>query len=306
MVVIRAGEKIVSHSVVDFVDLTTNGLTLKLGIIGSLVTDPNFRKRGFGRQCIEKCLELSVEQGCDISVLWTYDYDFYRKLNFERAGHEICAYLEKSSFSKQDGVLFAEESLAAGPKLAAETLDLYNSHSVRVSRSRELQEQYLKIPKVRFFAARNAEGKLLAYTFEGKGADLTACLHDWAGPTDIVSNLFHFAKEKLGTTVIVMIPGYRADVAARLEPVAKRVARNPFGMIQILNHEAIIEKLTTAEPTDVGSLLSAYRKLNGPLQAPGFFFGDLDLNEVQLTIDEKRVYEKYLPIPIWVWGMDAV
>lgn len=308
MTIIRVGEKIASHSLIDVVDLSVEGMHLKVGMIGSVVTDPEFRKRGLGRQCIEKCVAMSQENDCDLNVLWTYEYGYYRKVGFERAGHETCVYLDKSQFLPQAGIVFSEEDVVQNTNLAKEIIELYNTHGVRVERSVELQSRYLTIPKIRVFSARDERGKLLAFAFEGKGADLNSCLHDWAGPADVVANLFHYAKEKLGSNVIIMIPGHRTDITALLEPVAERVARNPFGMVRILNHSRIIQEMTSSNPKDADGLMKLVEKQKqiDPLSVSRFFFGDLDFEAAKFTAAEKELYLKYLPLPIWIWGLDAV
>src|SRR5690606_19391553 len=49
----------------------------------------SYRKQGLSGTTMKACVETAEMMGCEIAILWTDLYDFYRKLGFELAGSEI-------------------------------------------------------------------------------------------------------------------------------------------------------------------------------------------------------------------------
>ena len=66
MSIITEDEKIVSHAVLKTFVVKTPHAILKVGAIGSVVTDPEHRQKGHSTSNINKCLELAEKQGARV------------------------------------------------------------------------------------------------------------------------------------------------------------------------------------------------------------------------------------------------
>ena len=89
MRIITEDEKVISHAVLKPIIVKTPVCIFKIAAIGSVVTQATHRGQGFSTKVIEECLAEAKAQDCDLSILWTNLYDFYRKLGFELAGNEV-------------------------------------------------------------------------------------------------------------------------------------------------------------------------------------------------------------------------
>ena len=67
----------------------------KVGALGSVITQNEYRNQGLSQSIVNDCLQSMAEQNCDLAILWTNLYDFYRKLGFELAGSEISLVVDK-------------------------------------------------------------------------------------------------------------------------------------------------------------------------------------------------------------------
>ena len=77
--VITEGSEILSHAVLRPLILKTPAGLLKVGGIGSVVTHSQYRAQGLSSKILEDCLAAAKEQACDIAILWTDLFDFYRR-----------------------------------------------------------------------------------------------------------------------------------------------------------------------------------------------------------------------------------
>jgi len=167
-------------------------LRLRGGLIGSVATHPEHRRRGLGTRLLRRAEETLLERGCRFALLWADDPGFYLERGYVPFGRE------------HDYILVSElrEALPA-PRgvrpLRSEDVPflhrIHERHSVRAHRSPEEMAALLAVPGmltlVRERAASPTHPSLpVAYACLGRGRDLGDAIHDWGGePEDVLALL---------------------------------------------------------------------------------------------------------------------
>ena len=317
MSIIMDDEKIVSHAVLKPMIVKTPLCIFKIAGIGSVVTDPEHRQKGLSSKNIQNCVALAQQQDCDMVILWTDQFDFYRRFGFELAGMEQTYVLEKKLEVKNKKLKFLSDT-----KVDAEAiLKLYSQHTVHSVRTVEDIRNFLKIPNSRLYTAWNEYNQLVAYAVEGKGIDLTHYVHEWAGSVDSLMDLFSFMQQKQNEPLTVMVPAHSVNMKKHLQPVCSISHLGFLGMLKFTNLDNVLAKVKKAfraegfeqivlEQQD-GHIVFGYgtdlytmknesdliRLLFGPLQPE-----DLDF----MKPETQKKLATLLPLPLWVWGWDSI
>ncbi|MEQ1722692.1 MAG: GNAT family N-acetyltransferase [Pseudobdellovibrio sp.] len=317
MSIITEDEKIISHAVLKTLIVKSPHAIFKVGAIGSVVTDPDHRQQGYSRKNIEKCMEMAAEQECDIVVLWTDQFDFYRKMGFELAGFEYSYVFEKAEPIKNKNLRFVSGNNIDPNAL----LKLYSQHTVHAVRGLEDFRQFLKIPNSNVFTAWDQNNQLLAYAVEGKGADLINYVHEWAGQVDALMDLFQYIRAEKKQTITVMVPAHSTNLRQTIEPVASVSHQGYLGMIKIINKNALLTKIKKAFRAEgfdkivleqqneqlvfgFGTDLYTLQKDSDLVQ---LLFGPLNINSLDfVSADAQQKLSNLLPMPLWIWGWDSI
>lgn len=320
MRVILEGERVLSHAVLKpFVIKTPIG-PIKLAGIGSVVTEGGHRGLGLSTQVLESCLQAATAAECEIAILWTELYDFYRRLGFELAGSEVALQIDAELPSPARDLKFIDSAQIDAEAL----LRLYNQHSVGTHRTLEDVREYLRIPNSRVSTAWDKHGKLVAYAIEGKGADLSSYIHEWGGGvgalTALLSHMWKTRRDGArGLTLIA--PRHSENLCRTLQAAGARRHDGHLGMIKILRHEAIFAKLRrAARQHGIGDLVlekndTEYRIGRGSQvyatqseqDMIRLLFGPALPHEIHnFDPSTAQALQSILPIPLWIWGWDSV
>jgi GNAT superfamily N-acetyltransferase len=82
--VIANGKQLISYASVVWVDIECNGITYKCGGLGSMMTFPAFRGKGYGGQVAQTATDyIRAEPAADIALLWTEHEGFYSRYGWE-------------------------------------------------------------------------------------------------------------------------------------------------------------------------------------------------------------------------------
>lgn len=317
MSIITDDEKIISHAVLKTLIIKTPVCVLKVGAIGSVVTDPDHRQKGLSSKNIENCLDLAKKQDCDMVILWTDKFDFYKKFGFDLAGIEQTYILEKKLEIKNKKLKFLN-----GNKVdPAALLKLYSSHTVQSARTTEDIRHFLKIPNSRIYTAWNEYNQLVAYAVEGKGIDLTNYVHEWAGNVDSLMDLFSFMQQKNNEPLTIMVPAHSMNLKKRLEPACSLSHQGFLGMIKILNYEALFNKIKKAFRAE-GLEQIVFEKQNSEIifgygtdlytiknsvDLTQLIFGPLQPKDLAFMKPEtQKKLSTVLPLSLWIWGWDSI
>lgn len=317
MSIITEDEKIISHAVLKTLIVKTPLAIFKVGAIGSVVTDPSYRHQGHTRKNIENCIELAQKQDCDLVVLWTDQFDFYRKFGFELAGYDCSYVIDKMNPAQNKNLRFV-----SGNNVDPEALQkLYAQHTVHALRNTEDFRQFLKIPNSNVFTAWNPQNQLMAYAVEGKGVDLVNYVHEWAGQSDALVDLFNYIRQQKKSSLTIMTPHHSKNLHQKLLAVSAFSHEGYLGMLKFIKLEQVLLKVKKAFRAE-GFENVVFEKQNNSVVF-GFgtdlftlekeadlmqlLFGPLKIESMEFI--SKEVQEKLsqlLPLPLWVWGWDSI
>lgn len=316
MRIITDENRVLSHAVLKPLIVKTPVAVWKVGAIGSVVTDEAFRNKGLSSKVMEDCIQEAKRQGCDLAILWTNLYDFYRKLGFELGGTEVSIVL-----NEEFSIPVEPLSYVKGAQVSADAIyRLYNQHTVSTARTSEDIKKFLQIPASHVYTAWDQAGQLVAYAVEGKGADLTNYVHEWGGnASKILALLAHIRKEK-NAPITVIMPAHSRNLILQLSKLPQAVLHEGFlGMIKILNSESVFLKVKKhARSLGVADMVFETRNgvtlfgVGGDLieitdekDIVNLIFGPIpDIPHLNPHSIEK--IKKVLPLPLWVWGWDSV
>ena len=303
--------QIVAHAAIKY-HIIKNAVGLfKVAAIGSVVTAPEYRNQGHSQTLLNHCVESATQDGADIAILWTDLFDFYRKLDFELAGFETNAILDKPLNAPSLGLRFLESSKIDPSAI----LNLYSQHTVGSIRTPEELRKFLAIPNSRVFTAWDSENRLKAYAVEGKGADLKGYIHEWGGGVSELLALFSHVQTQISSNVHVIMPRSSQNLRTRLTQAGAQINYGYLGMIRPLHTENLITK-TKRYALSLGIQDFIFEKDSAGEFKIGrgtqiFKTKDLKtLTQVLFGTPDSTHYDSILspilPIPMWIWGWDSV
>lgn len=317
MHVVMDQNTIVSHAVMKPLIIKSPHVIYKVGAIGSVVTNENYRNQGWSQKIINKCNEMASEQQCDIAILWTNLYDFYRKIGFELAGYEMSFVFDKEIPFDKEACKYSSENKIAPEALAK----LYTQHSVATVRTIEEFKKYTQIPNSRIYTAWTKQGGLAAYAIEGKGVDLQNYIHEWGGNVTALVNLLGYIRDQKKQSFTLITPKHSVNLNAKLASIASYSNTGYLGMIKIINFDQLSQKIKKAfrhlgvsdivlEKHDNYYLFGCGQDLctvSSQAEMIQVLFGPAQLED--LNIFQKATLDKLnlvLPLPLWVWGWDSI
>jgi predicted acetyltransferase len=315
--IISDEDQIVSHAVVKPLIVKTPHLVLKVGAIGSVVTNPEYRNQGYSSQIIQSCLKLCEKQQCDISILWTDLFEFYRKFDFELAGYEYSFVIDKEILTPNLDLRFSND-----PRVAVEAiLRLYTQHTVCTVRSTDELKKYLSIPNTKIYTAWSSDGRLAAYAVEGKGIDLNGYIHEWGGSTSAIMGLLNYIYKIKKEAFTFISPKHSQGLIHQLNVQASFANEGHLGMIKIMDFNQFSTKIKRAfrsigvvdivlEKQDENYIIGCGNdlyKMSSIRDLTKLIFGPIVWDEIEYIRPETRSQlAKLLPLPFWIWGWDSI
>ena len=317
MSIITEDEKIISHAVLKVLIIKTPHAIFKVGAIGSVFTDPEHRQKGHSRKNVENCIALAQKQDCDLVILWTDKFDFYRKLGFELAGFDYSYLYENIAPIKSKNLRFM-----IGNNIDPMALQkLYSQHTVHAIRNLDDFKNYLKIPNSNLFTAWDQNNQLVAYAVEGKGADLINYVHEWAGQVDALLDLFQYIRTQKNEVITIMTPAHSTNLRKKISNVATLSHQGYLGMLKIVSKDGLLNKIKKAfraegfekivfeqqEQHCVFGFGQDLYTLKNEADLVRLLFGPLNINSLNfISSDSKQKLSTLLPMPLWIWGWDSI
>lgn len=299
MRIITEEDRILSHAVLKPLIVKTPHMVLKVGAIGSVVTDESHRGQGLSTQVLMSCLDEARRQECDIALLWTDLHDFYRRLGFELAGFEQSFVIEKK-LSLEPPKLQFKKTLQVDPEAL---LRLAQKQSVMTHRTPDEIRRFLQIPNSQLYTAWNDQGRLEAFAVEGKGADLGHYVHEWSGSVSALVALFNFIFESKGRAYTLIAPRHSQNLIQALESQGIFRHEGFLGMIKILDRQKLLAKTQRVLGPYGG--LTAEMQACTDIQLTRLLFGPHD-PELQNLIEAEPHLREVLPLRFWMWGWDSI
>lgn len=317
MSIIEDGNEIVSHALIKPIITKTPYAIFRIGAIGSVVTDPNHRNKGLSTQNLQNCLVKATAQNCDLVVLWTDQYDYYRKFGFELAGFEYTYEISQALPIQNKDYKFIK-----GPQIDPNAmLKVYNQHTVNSVRTVDDIQKCLKIPNSNVFTIWNQQHQLMAYAVEGKGADLTNYIHEWGGNLQCLLDLFSYMIQTENKTYTIMTPMHSVNLRNKLRTLSPTEHQGYLGMIRIHDFDSVagkIKKAFKSEGLDQivlekqhGEIVFGYGldlyTLGTEADLVQLLFGPTPMTQLDfMKPATQKTLSQILPLPIWIWGWDSI
>lgn len=317
MRIISDEERVLSHAVMKPLIIKSPHVIFKVGAIGSVVTDDQHRGQGLSTRVINDCLKLATEQSCDIAILWTDLFDFYRKMGFELAGSEISFVIDEEFDVPTSNLRFSTD-----PKVSPDAIyRLYSSHSVNSVRTIEETRKFLSIPETKVYTAWEANGQLAAYAIEGKGVDLGGYIHEWGGSVSKLMALFSFIRTHKAQPYTIIVPKHSTNLIEQLKTKPVMMNQGFLGMIKFVNFDQLAAKIKRAFRAEgvadivlekhpdsfvFGCGQDLYT-INNETDMVRLLFGPVDYRALGIFKEETaQKFEKVLPLNLWIWGWDSI
>jgi len=317
MRIITDQDQVISHAVLKPLVIKSPHVIFKVGAIGSVVTNETHRNQGLSTRIIEDCLTQATKQQCDIAILWTDLYDFYRRMGFELAGTEVSIVIEEE-FQAPDPTL----RLSKDSKVAAEAIHrLYSTHTVNSVRTVEETRKFLNIPQSQIYTAWDSSGHLAAYAIEGKGIDLGGYIHEWGGSVSGLLTLLSYIRRETQKPVTIIVPVHSKNLIERLREKPVTYNQGYLGMIKILNFDQLSAKIKRAFRAEGIADIVLEKQgekylfgcngdlavLAGDSNLTHLLFGPIDLHALEVFRPETvEKLSKILPLNLWIWGWDSI
>ena len=179
--VFRKGDDYVAHASWRPLELALEGEWVRAAGIGLVTTHAAFRDLGLATRLVEACVEDATREGAELALLFGAARGLYTRLCFIPAGRERVTRVH----TRERGPLCTDLVRAGSARDAAVLLGLLETQPLRVTRTLDEFRRLLAIPDMRVHVLEE-EGAVKAYCIEGKGRDLQAVVHEWAGaPADV-------------------------------------------------------------------------------------------------------------------------
>lgn len=300
-------------------DLVFPGGKLRVGLIGSVSTDPGHRGRGLATRTLDAAEGVLRGQGCTAALLWADDETFYARRGYGPVGREVVLPLE-TAFAPllplSGGVRPVEPGIDA-PAVHA----LYLRHARRVRRSLSETAASLGVPGMRTLV-RVRRGRVVAYACEGRGRDLQGVVHEWGGAVEDVAaclraHLGARASGGAGDGLFLLAPHPHGELVRRLvrlgaAPVGGILAQgkllDPDGALERIADHARVRLDLERVAAQTWSLAHGSRRVE---------LGVDGLRELLLAPRgsraaviglERRLGVEFpgLPLTPFVWGLDSI
>jgi GNAT superfamily N-acetyltransferase len=293
------------------------------GLIGSVATDPAWRRRGLASRLLERAEDALRARGCLFALLWADEPGFYLKRGYAPFGSE-CDYLLVSELAEVLPEPSGVRELRAGDEPFLHRL--HARHAQRVERSLEETRALLGVPGMLTLvrerpSAPSHPALPVAYACLGRGRDLADAVHDWAGETEDVLALLRahlerrFPAREPGALFLMAPPG-AGELGYRLLRLGAVSKRGILGLGKLLDPRAASELLSALLGKGAAATWSEGRLvLRGPQST-----AELDLDGLQALLfgapgvrEDVRVllarlgFERVrLPLEPFAFGLDSI
>ncbi len=308
-------------------DLVLPDARIRVGMIGSVSTDPEFRGRGLATQVLAAAEEELRLDGCLFSLLWADDEDFYLKRGYSRIGTEIDFAL---SVDMLKALPSSDEVRILEPEDTKHVHGLYGRHPERVERTMLETEALLATPGMEVLVAEEG-GKVSAYACLGRGGDMTNVIHEWGGDANAVGACIHAhmrrrAMKGDSSDLYLIAPPSAHELNEYLTGLGASSATGVLGMGKLLNLDKLVELYSwflgpdgdvriDQRPAEVSENGEPGIRIQGPNKALLFsadaaframFSTDSGRAEVESLQETLGLELSGLPMTPFVWGLDSI
>lgn len=218
------GNQLVAGAGVRVVDLKIpNKSTVKVALIGAVVTEPASRGRGLASTIVTQALSWAESQGACLALLWGSEHRLYQRLGFEFFGQQT---------------QFSLDRISAPRSSAIQVHRGWNSRLFQLLQNRSTGLVLKESDRPWYEAHRNVEwfytgnpNQPTAYAALGRGIDLPGLVHEWGGNTECLVEILKEIHTKNPKALLLGPPESPHWIQADLRPIAT----DPLCMAKSLN-----------------------------------------------------------------------
>ena len=211
-------ERLVSQCAFRIATARTDQGLRRVALLGSVVTDPDFRGHGYAQRVVRASLDACKASGADMALLWAEEQGLYARCGFVAGIDETCCVVE-SGIANEDGVV-REATIFDHARLHS----LHSQKPLGIQRTPRAMSALLTTPGLSTFVLERS-GEVVAYACTGKGADLQGWWHEFGGSDNDIASLLPRALDLAGhPQAIVIVPPYRNALVRELGPACIEVA----------------------------------------------------------------------------------
>ncbi len=226
--------------------------------IGSVVTRPESRGKGYSRALQTALIERLAASDVPLAVLWTDQPEIYTGRGFKPAGWEF--HVDMTGMGTAGGFPEGFSCRAFNPEDAPEVAALYDHHPYRTIRPKDDDPRLYTMPGTRGLVATGDGDKVVAAVFCGKGADFTDYVTEWDGPLGLVLPLLGECRSR-GWAQQVLVPAGGEGLAEQLVRLGGAVAAQPSGHWLVVQPEQLAKYMqgsghgVPTDPSDPAAVL---------------------------------------------------
>jgi GNAT superfamily N-acetyltransferase len=301
-------------------DLVIGGERLRVGLIGSVATDPARRGHGLATRVLETAERELARDGAVLGLLWADDADFYRRRGWREFGSELDFAFDAKSIERlpQRGTI-----RRSAPDDEGALHRLYSRHRARVERTEAETRALVRTPAMETLVMHE-ERDVRAYACLGRGADFAGTIHEWGGSPEDVLALVRAHFERLRGArdeVFVLAPADAQEFAAFARDAGARSGVGVLALAKVLDPIAAAERLTDWTRGEARIDIETHSEgeptvtLSGATQTAKLRAADLldlfapargecaRLGELERRLD---VSFARLPLAPFLWGLDSI
>lgn len=271
------GQKLISCASVRLASLKTPTGPLPVALIGCVATHKDWRGHGLASETVSRAVAWAKNGGAVAAFLWGSEHRLYRRQGFELCGEQVRVPLKNIEFIDVDDSVNVKQGWS--PDLM-KVLQKREGGLV-VSNS---DEAWLSSHKnVNWYFTTN-HGEVEAYLAVGRGIDLEGLIHEWGGRRESLIRLLNIVRRSNPHLELLGSPALFRRYEIRFDPTT-------------------VEFLCMAKVFEPSKLFSAFR----PLGTFDFSFMDeLSIVRVLLgPVSVLNIQNGFLPLPVWIWGLDG-
>ena len=226
--------------------------------IGSVVTSPDRRGKGFSRELQTAMIAHLASANVPLAVLWTDKPETYSGRGFRPAGWEF--HVDMKDAGPGNGFPSGFTCRPYQDEDAAAVSSLYDRHIYRTIRNPGDSTRLYGMPGTTGLVAVGQGDQVTAAVFCGKGADFGGYVCEWSGPHGLVFPLLDEALDQDLARFVLVPPGGQA-LAASLARRGAVVAAQTAGLWVVTQPEQLSLYLQSsghgspADPTDPAGIL---------------------------------------------------
>ncbi len=266
--------------------------SIPIALIGGVATTPEVRGQGLASQCVKLAMDWARHKGATLIALWGSEHAMYQKLGFELCGEQVRVPLQALM---TDAPIQGVETLTVNrgwtPGLMLPLLRREGGLALAPA-----DEDWLSAHAGTSWYWTGNTDRPSAYAALGRGIDLQHLVHEWGGSR---AELWAILRAIRTEDPDAQILGHPSLLQRQFRMNAEALDREFLAMVHVVDPVALFRAYhplsrVSAELTPEGWNLA----IDG-VEVRGM--SPLDLSRYLLGPGSPRE-----PLPLWIWGVDAV